>query len=77
MGWSVTGQNSAVTFAGHSGNIPAMKMNLLASTFGLFIAAMTCCAQSSSNAPVPAPAPASANEVGVITTSEGVMVVEF
>ena len=54
-----------------------MKMNLLASTFGLFIAAMTCCAQSSSNAPVPAPAPASANEVGVITTSEGVMVVEF
>lgn len=66
-----------------------MKMSFLASTLGVFIAIMTGCAQQSSpptNAPAastnsasatpPATAP-DTNEVGVITTSLGVMVVEF
>jgi peptidyl-prolyl cis-trans isomerase B (cyclophilin B) len=58
-----------------------MKTTFLASTLGLFIAMMTGYAQPAApvvavtNA-VPVTAP-STNEVGVITTSEGVMVVEF
>jgi len=60
-----------------------MKTFFLASAFGLFVAVMTGCAQQTPTPP-PAPAtnaaattPAAAPEVGVITTSEGVMVVEF
>jgi peptidyl-prolyl cis-trans isomerase B (cyclophilin B) len=65
-----------------------MKTTFLASAFGLFAAVMTGCAQQSPTPPAApatnaAPAAASATpapdakEVGVITTSEGVMVVEF
>jgi peptidyl-prolyl cis-trans isomerase B (cyclophilin B) len=62
-----------------------MKLSLLLSALGVFVAAMTACAQPT---PTPTNAPAastnaapvttpSTSEVGVITTSLGVMVVEF
>ena len=64
-----------------------MKMSFLLSTLGVFAAIMTGCAQQSpTNTPaaptnaVSATPPAAApdtNEVGVITTSDGVMIVEF
>jgi peptidyl-prolyl cis-trans isomerase B (cyclophilin B) len=62
-----------------------MKTSFLLSTLGVFIAVMTACAQqTATNTPTVAtnavaaatPAP-DTNEVGVITTSLGVMVVEF
>jgi peptidyl-prolyl cis-trans isomerase B (cyclophilin B) len=58
-----------------------MKLTILASTFVLFAALLTAGAQPAATAPAPAtnaaPAAADTKEVGVITTSEGVMVVEF
>jgi peptidyl-prolyl cis-trans isomerase B (cyclophilin B) len=56
-----------------------MKMNILASTVVLFAALMTTGAQPAATTPATnaAPVTADAKEVGVITTSEGVMVVEF